>query len=314
MNKKSRILVTGGCGFIPSHLIDKLVEEGFNNILSIDNLMGANANFSKNEHCEYQYADIANYKFLDTLFEEEKFDYVFHLAANANVPYSSKFPEVDFSSNALGTFNILNLCVKYNVKKILFASTAAIYGEPAYTPMDEKHELLPRSNYGVTKLYGEKLGLAYEKTYDLDFTGIRIFNTYGPRQSRYVLYDLIRKLSANNKQLEVLGTGEQIRDYSYISDTVNAFFMAFTNPKSRGKIYNVSGGKQTSIKELVAKICEELNIDPEISYTNQSWKGDISNMTGSIDFIKQDLGFEPKIDLKKGLKLSIEWFKHNNLI
>lgn len=314
MDKKSRILVTGGCGFIPSHLIDRLVDEGFNNVLSIDNMMGAKADFSKNNDCEYQYGDISNYKYLETLFAEEKFDYVFHLAANANVPFSSKFPEVDFSSNAIGTFNILNLCVKHNIKKVLFASTAAIYGEPSYTPMDEAHQLLPRSNYGVTKLYGEKLGLAYEKTYDLDFTGIRIFNTYGPRQTRYVLFDLIRKLSANTKQLEVLGTGEQIRDYSYISDTVNAFYLAFTNPESRGKIYNVSGGKQTSIKELVSKISEELKIDPEIHYTNESWKGDISNMTGSIDFIKKDLGFEPKIDLNTGLKLSIEWFKKNNFI
>ncbi|WP_396602629.1 GDP-mannose 4,6-dehydratase [Algibacter sp. R77976] len=314
MNKKSRILITGGCGFIPSHMIDRLVEEGFKNILSIDNMMGADNKFSKNDSCEYKYGDISNYKFLETIFQDENFDYVFHLGANANVPFSNKFPEIDFDSNALGTFNILNLCIKHNIKKVLFASTAAVYGEPLYTPMDEKHELLPRSNYGVTKLYGEKLGLAYEKTYDLDFTAIRIFNTYGPRQSRYVLYDLIKKLNANNEKLEVLGTGEQIRDYSYVSDTIEAFFIAFTNPKSRGKVYNVSGGKQTSIKQLVAKISKALEINPKINYTNESWKGDISNMTASINFIKDDLGFEPKVDLDKGLKLSIKWFKENNLI
>ena len=314
MNKNSKILITGGCGFIPSHTIDRLVDEGFKNIISIDNLMGADHNYSKNNNCDYKYIDISNFQVLDSLFQEEKFDYIFHLGANANVPFSSKYPEIDFSSNAVGTFNILNLAVKYNIKKVLFASTAAIYGEPEYVPMDENHNLMPRSNYGVTKLYGEKLGLAYEKTYDLDFTAIRIFNTYGPRQSRYVLYDLIKKLSSNSKELEVLGTGEQIRDYSFVSDTVDAFILAFMNPKSRGKVYNVSGGKQTSIKDLVSKITKVLDINPKITYTNQSWKGDISNMTASIDLINKDLGFKPKVNLEEGLKISISWFKENNLI
>lgn len=313
MNKESNILITGGCGFIPSHMIDKLIEEGFSNVYSIDNLMGASDKRDSNSKCIYIYADIANYQFLDKLFKDKQFDYIFHFAANANVPFSSNNPEIDFSSNAIGTFNILNLACKYKIKKVLFASTAAIYGEPRYTPMDEGHQLYPISNYGVTKLYGEKLGLAYEKTYNLDFTAIRIFNTYGPRQPRYVLYDLIKKLKKNSDRLEVLGTGEQVRDYSYVSDTVNAFYLAFTNPNSRGKVYNVSGGMPVSIKELVAKICTVLNIDPEIEYTGQSWKGDVSNMTASIDFIKKDLGFEPKIDLSQGLKYSITWFEENKL-
>lgn len=314
IDKKSKILITGGCGFIASHLIDKLVKEGFCNLCSVDNMIGAASNFHKNKTCEYVYMDVSQYQALDTLFNKWNFDYIFHFAANANVPFSNKYPEIDFDSNATGTFNILNLAIKYNIKKVLFASTAAVYGEPAYTPIDEKHPLNPISNYGVTKLYGEKLGLAYEKTYDLNFTAIRIFNTYGPRQSRYVLYDLIKKLNKNRLELEVLGTGEQIRDYSYVTDTVKAFYLAFICSNSRGKVYNISGGLPVSIKELVDKISKTLKINPKITYTNQSWKGDISNMTASIDLIRKDLNFEPEIDINKGLEASIEWFKENDLI
>lgn len=314
IDKEAKILITGGCGFIASHLIDKLVEEGFCNLCSVDNMIGASNIFHKNKICEYVYMDVSRFQTLDKLFENWKFDYIFHFAANADVPFSNMYPEIDFESNATGTFNILNLAIKHNIKKVLFASTAAVYGEPLYTPIDEIHPLAPVSNYGVTKLYSEKLGLAYEKTYDLDFTAIRIFNTYGPRQSRYVLYDLIKKLNNNRSELEVLGTGEQIRDYSYVTDTVKAFYLAFISSSTKGKVYNVSGGLPISIKELVSKISKILKINPKITYTNQSWKGDISNMTASIDFIKKDLNFEPEVDINKGLAASIEWFKEKDLI
>ena len=305
-----KVLVTGGAGFIGSHLVDSLVKNRYE-VVYLDNLStlekGERAYCS--EHAEFVYGDVANYDFLDKIIKKHKIKIIFHIAANADVPYSAAFPMVDFQSNALGIFNLLNIAIRRNIDKFIFASTAAVYGEPQYTPMDEKHPLCPVSNYGVTKLYGEKLCIAYHKTYGLDSSVIRIFNTYGPRQSKYVLYDLIKKLSYNKEKLEVLGDGTQIRDYSYIDNTVLAFMKVLESPKSKGQVYNIAGGSPVSIKDLVGKLVNVLNINPCITYTGQSWKGDINNLTADISKIKNDLAYKPTIPFDEGLGLTIDWFK-----
>jgi nucleoside-diphosphate-sugar epimerase len=252
--------------------------------------------------------------FLDKIYSDNKFDYIFHIAANGNVPYSNEFPIIDFNSNALGTFNVFNLALKYNVKKLIFASTAAVYGVPENTPVKETEHLNPISNYGLTKLYGEKLAIAYFKTYGLKSNVIRIFNTYGPRQPRYVLYDFIKKLSANKESLEVLGDGEQIRDYAYVTDTVEVFFNLMNNPEINGEIFNISGGNPINIKYLIKIISKNLNIDPQITYTGKSWPGDIKILNGDISKLKEFINFEPKFSIEDGLRNSIDWFKANGYI
>lgn len=315
MNKTGKVLVTGGAGFIGSHIVDRLVDEGFENIHVVDNYLGSTLqDIYRNPKCQYTYLDVADMNAVDRFFEKNDFKYVFHIAANGNVPLSNDYPTIDFNSNCLGAFNVLNCCVKYKVEKVLYSSTAAVYGNPKYPAIDENHPLTPISNYGVTKLYGERLGIAYHHSYGLNFVAMRIFNTYGPRQPRYVLYDLIRKLNNSKETLEVLGTGEQVRDYSYISDTVHAFYLAFITQNNAGEVYNISGGNPISIKQLVQYICEELDINPEINYTGQSWKGDISILNGSIEKIRTHLQFEPRVKIHEGLKKSIQWFQENNYI
>ena len=310
MKVDKKILVTGGAGFIGSHILDRLVREDYE-VVCVDNLSGLHITnkIYVPKGVRFIHGDISNYGFIEKVIIDHHIDAIFHVAANANVPYSDDFPMVDFQSNALGTFNLLNLAIKQKVKKFVFSSTAAVYGEPQYTPIDESHPLCPISNYGVTKLYGEKLGMAYHKTYDLDFSALRVFNTYGPRQPRYVLYDLIKKLSTNKNNLDVLGDGTQIRDYSYVENTVDAFMMVFESPKSRGEVYNIAGGQPISIKDLVSKISNLLEVSPQVFYTGMSWKGDIINLTSDISKIETELGYKAVKSFDQGLRDTITWFK-----
>lgn len=316
MKRSDAILVTGGKGFIGSHMVDLLTTKGYNNVYSIDNLLGSNngAILNKNSDSVDLYGDISDFQFLDFLFRQHKFKYIFHFAANGNVPLSNDFPFVDFKSNAQGTLNLYNLSLSHQVEKIVFASTAAVYGSPKTIPVPETEELNPISNYGLTKLYGEKLAIGYYHTYGLKSSVIRIFNTYGPRQPRYVLFDLIRKLNLNIQDLEVLGDGEQIRDYAFVTDTVNAFYDVMTADNTTGEIYNISGGKPINIKKLIEYICDNLQINPKIHYTGKSWPGDIKVLHADISKIKRDINFAPKVPIEQGLKTSIEWFKANGFI
>ncbi|MFA4701982.1 SDR family NAD(P)-dependent oxidoreductase [Pyrococcus kukulkanii] len=303
--KDKNILVTGGAGFIGSHLVDELVEIGAN-VIVVDNLKdGTLENLKESiDRIKFYDTDVRDYQRIKEILESHSVEVVFHLAANANVPYSVKHPEYDFETNAVGTFNILKASLDTDVKKVIYASSAAVYGEPEYTPIDEKHPLNPISPYGASKLAGERLGFAYYKTYGLPFVAMRIFNTYGPRQRRYVMYDLIQKLKRNPKELEVLGTGEQVRDYCYVKDTVRAFILAAESSKSTGEAYNIAGGNPISIKELVDLILEVMGLKgiTKVHYTGQSWKGDIKTLIADISKIKKDLGFKPKYALKDGIR------------
>lgn len=197
-----------------------------------------------------------------------------------------------------------------NVKKIIYASSAAVYGEPEYVPIDENHPLNPVSPYGASKLAGEKLGFAYYLTYGIPFVSMRIFNTYGPRQRRYVMFDFLRKLKKNQKKLEVLGTGGQIRDYCYVRDTANAFIVAAENENTVGEAFNIAGGNPISIKELAELMVRILRLEgnTEIYYTGKSWKGDIVKLVADISKIKK-LGFKPRTKLKEGILKLKDWFE-----
>lgn len=297
------VVVTGGAGFIGSHLVEKLVGKGAH-VTVLDNFQsGTLKNIaSVADSIHIVTGDVRNRESLTVIADA---DIVFHLAANASVPLSVENPRYDFETNALGTFNILEASLHCDVKKIVYASSAAVYGEPVYTPMDENHPLQPISPYGVSKLAGEKVGETFKKVYGLPFAAVRIFNTYGPRQPRYVMYDFIKKLKKTPQILEVLGTGEQIRDYCYVSDMVDVFMAVAEKGDS---IYNAAGGVSTSITELAELMVAVLSPDADICYTGTSWKGDITTLTADITKLKQ-LGVEPKILLRDGVQKLIQWFE-----
>ena len=300
-----KILATGGAGFVPSHLVDALVERGAV-VTAMDNFQaGVRGNLANSiDRITLLDADLRDAAAVRRAVEG--MDYVFHFGANASVPNSLKNPRYDFETNALGSFNLLEAAKDMGVTRVIYASSAAVYGEPEYTPTDENHPLRPTSFYGVSKLAAEQLGMTYHNMFGLGFTAIRIFNTYGPRQPRYVLADLIRKLKRNPRELEVLGTGEQIRDYCYVSDTVGAFVAAAENEEMNGNVYNISGGSPISIRELVGIILKVMELpDCRVTYTGHNWKGDIDRLDADISKIRA-MGFAPSVPIEVGIRLTIE--------
>lgn len=314
--KLKKVLVTGAAGFIGSHLVDFLIEKGFE-VVSVDNLStGKIENVNKNS--KFYKANISNQKEVEKIMKEERPDIIFHLAAMAKTKSTSagwKNPSITFKTNVLGTFNILNSLVKTDLdSKIVFASSAAIYGEPSYLPIDENHPTNPISPYGISKLAAEKVIKSFNAQFGIKYVLLRIFNAYGPRQSRYVMYDLIKKLKRNPKKLIVLGDGSQTRDYCFISDVVNGFYLASLKKKAENKIYNLGTGKGTSISELVNILLSELNLkNTQIIYKGKSWTGDIRFLVANINKIKRELGFKPKTNLIEGIRKLIKWMNaHSN--
>lgn len=302
------ILVTGGAGFLGSHMVDALLAEGAR-VSVVDNLQSGslrNLAHVKDRICFLE-VDIRNYDELEKAVADQ--DMIYHFAANASVPYSVEHPEYDFETNAGGTFNVIRAALAHGVNKVVNASSAAVYGEPRYIPMDEEHPLEPVSPYGATKVAGEKIGLVFARSFDLNFCVVRIFNTYGPRQPRYVIHDFIRKLQHDTSRLEVLGDGSQIRDYSHISDTIEAFLLVGKSDQTQGEVYNISGGRPISIAELAQMVVRLWGQSPaKIEFTGRSWPGDINRMIGDISKIR-DLGFEPRMDLERGIQDMITWFR-----
>jgi UDP-glucose 4-epimerase len=301
-----RILVTGGAGFIPSHLVDLLVARGAQVTVLDDLSAGKRENLAQVAgDIRFVEGSVADAELVDKVVAGQEM--VFNFAANADVPRSVKDPRTDFAANALGAHLIFDACRRHDVRRVLQASTAAVYGEPRYTPMDEEHPLRPISPYGASKLAAEALGRAYHHTYGLPFTAIRIFNTYGPRQPRYVIHDLFRKLERDRDRLEVLGTGEQVRDYCYVADTAAAFVTVALDDATIGEVYNIAGGQPVSIRELVAMILETLGLPETVSYyTGQSWPGDITRLVADLTRLRER-GFAPTVDLREGLRRFAEW-------
>jgi len=302
---RRKALVTGGAGFIPSHIVDRLTDLGAEVVALDDMSAGLESNLSNSiDRVKLVRADLRNAGAVREAMDGCEF--VFHLGANASVPSSVKDPRRDFETNALGSFNVLEAAKELGVRRVVYASSAAVYGEPQYVPTDESHPLDPTSFYGVSKLAGERLGIMYHRMFGLGFTAIRIFNTYGPRQPRYVLADLIRKLHKNPRELEVLGTGAQVRDYCFVSDTAGAFIAAAENDETTGEAFNIAGGNPVSIRDLVGIILKVMELpDCVVTYTGQSWKGDIDRLIANIDKIAAR-GFAPTVSLEEGIRRTID--------
>ena len=299
------ILVTGGAGFIGSNIVDGLINKGYQTFV-VDNLITGKQNFIHPE-AEFYHLDIVNHD-LDSLFQEIKPDVVIHLAAQIDVQKSINNPVLDSEINILGTIKILELCKKYN-SKLVYSSSAAVYGNPIYLPVDEKHPINPLSNYGVSKYTPEMYIKLYSELYNLDFTILRYANVYGIRQVANgeggVVSIFIRKI-LNNTSPIIYGDGEQTRDFIYVEDIVSANISALTKG-SRG-IFNISGNKQTTINELVNEINSLLNSNFTPQY-KQNRKGDIVYSCLDNQLAAKKLGWVPSYALREGLKKTLVYYQ-----
>jgi UDP-glucose 4-epimerase len=239
---------------------------------------------------------------LKKLCNMEKTDVIFHLAAQVVVPYSMENPTEDFETNARGTLNVLEKARKDD-SRLVFASSAAVYGNPTQMPTSESYGFHPFSCYGLSKVVGEEYCQMYANQYGLDITILRFANVYGSR-CHGVINDFLDKLTKNPKKLEIIGTGQQSRDFVNVADTVNAIVSAASRENAIGQTYNVGFGETTKIIDLAHMILRILNLSGKtvVTTTGVSWQGDINTIWFNIDKSKKELGWTPKITLEEHLK------------
>lgn len=310
---KKTVLVTGGAGFVGSHLADKLANESAK-VYVLDNLSTGRKDNISSKNVHLVQGDIRNAGLVDTLVK--KSDTVFHLAeyipetskygSGHVIKYSVENPLLDFDVSCLGSLIVLDKCRKYK-KKIMFASSVAVYGENKTVPVNEESPTVPSSPYGASKLCAETYMMLYSKLYGLPVTVLRFCNLYGPRQRKYIVYDILLKLMKNPKKLEILGTGLEERDFIYVDDAINAILLASNSAKSNDKIFNVGTGISTPIKKIVDVILKILDVHPEVLFTQLSWRGDIKKLGANTERIR-NLGFRPVYSLEDGVRETINWF------
>lgn len=301
-----KVLVTGGAGFIGSHLVDKLIENG-HEVIVLDNLSNGNKT-NVNPAAHFFKIDIRDKKIVD-IFRKEKPEVVFHLAAQINLRKSIENPEYDAEINILGSLNLLKCCVEYDVRKIVFSSSAAVYGEPQYLPVDEKHPTEPSSPYGVSKLSVEKYLKLFNETHGLDYIIFRYANVYGERQNPRgeagVISIFIDKLLRGERPI-IFGDGEQTRDYVYVKDVAEATINAMEK-NVKNEIINIGTGKEITVNGLFKKIRELLKVD--IEPIHEKPKKEVRRFFMNIEKAKKLLGWEPKTNLEKGLSNTIHYLK-----
>lgn len=299
------VLVTGGAGFIGSHLVDALVKKY--KVVVIDNLSsGKKANL--NSQAIFLKSDIQDHQ-LNKIFAKYKFNYVFHLAAQKDVRMSVKDPLFDARVNILGSLNLLENCCRFRVKKFIFASTGgAIYGETKDIPTRETHWPQPLSPYGIAKLTVEYYLNYYHLIHHLNYISLRLANIYGPRQDPYgeagVVAIFFQKI-LSGKQPIINGSGQQTRDYTYVADTVTAFLRAI-DKRALG-IYNVGTGVETSVNKLFRKIVKITG--KKVKEIHGPAKAG-EQMRSAVDClqIKRELNWQAKYTLEKGLKETMKFY------
>jgi UDP-glucose 4-epimerase len=294
-----RILVTGGAGFIGSHLC-RTLSNLTSNLTVYDNLSsGRVENVKHLSKVHFVKADILD---LRKLYSQEKVDVIYHLAAQVVVPYSMENPIEDFETNARGTLNVLEKARKDDAR-VVFASSAAVYGNTTILPTPEVYGFSPDSCYGLSKVVGEEYCNMYSKQYNLDVTILRFANVYGPK-CHGVIHDFLDKISRNPEELEIIGSGLQSRDFVHIYDVVDALKLAATSDAAVGETFNIGFGKTTKIIDLAKIILKILGLSEKtvIKTTNVPWHGDIKTIWFDINKVKKTLNWEPKISLEDTLK------------
>lgn len=296
-----RVLVTGGAGFIGSHLVRALVRAGYS-VRVLDNFSVGSLNNLKDvlESVELVVGDVRDGEVVELAVRGV--DVVVHLAALIDVAESVEKPDLYFDVNVFGTYNVVRACRR--VSSVVFASSCAVYGEPVRVPIDEEHPLAPRSPYAATKVAGEAFVKAFAELYGYRPVILRLFNVYGPKQSKAyagVIMEFLRRVTRGEPPV-IFGDGEQTRDFIHIDDVVQAIMKVLTSDRACG-VYNVGSGRSVTINELaqlVLKLTGRSDLRPIYAPPRP---GDIRYSVADISKARKELSFSPSIPLNKGIEM-----------
>ena len=301
-----RVLVTGGAGFIGSFIVEEIVANGWNPIV-VDDLSSGNLSYVP-KNIPFYHIDIRSDS-LEQAFLIHKPDVVIHQAAQVSVEYSTRQPTEDCEINTLGTLNVLRLCAKYNVSKIVYASSAAVYGATNEIPITEEHQVLPISFYGLSKYTAEQYIQLYHQLYGLNYTILRYGNVYGLRQnlkSEAGVVSIFVNKTIQKQPLEVFGDGAQTRDFVFVRDVAKANIKAALY--SGNGIFNIGTGQAVSVNDLIEELQKTVSEPIEVSYTGQR-AGDIKDSYLSCERAKKLLGWNPETSFGSGIQETIGYYQ-----
>jgi len=299
------ILVTGGAGFIGSHIVDSLIETGYD-VCVLDNLSSGNIS-NINRDAKFYRFDLRDD--LSSIFIENKIDCCIHQAAQVSVSKSMSDPFMDSDININGTLNLLKYCVNYDVKKFIYASSAAVYGTPQYLPIDELHPKNPTSFYGISKLTPEFYIKTFAQIYNFKYVIFRYSNVYGPRQDPFGeggVVSIFSQKMIDKDTVEIYGTGEQTRDFIYVKDVAYANLKAIDYQKDG--VFNLSTGKRISINELFRTMVGLTGYD-KIPVYKEKRLGDIDHSCLDNSLLIKEFNWVPQYSLEEGLRYTVQYFK-----
>ncbi|MHA1293749.1 MAG: GDP-mannose 4,6-dehydratase [Promethearchaeota archaeon] len=317
MIRNKSIIITGAAGFIGSHLFQKLIQED-NFIMIIDNFndyySGKDENITeitKNFEIKKDYdlikADLVDNSNLKKI--DKNVDIIFHLAAQAGVRYSIEHASEVTQNNIISTLNIYEFALNSNVEKVIYASSSSVYGNPKYTPLDEKHPKNPISPYAVSKLCGEIYADLYYREYNLPVTSLRFYTVYGPRGRPDMAIRKFLTLMLQEKEITIYGNGEQLRDFTFVSDIVDGLILAGEKNVSSGEIFNLGCSNPITVNQLVDKMYDLTKKPKHIRYIEKQ-KGDVDITYSNTEKAEKMLNYKPKINIDEGLKITYDWIKN----
>jgi UDP-glucose 4-epimerase len=315
LNLKNRsVIVTGGAGFIGSHLVDRLIQEEPENLVVVDNFfLGKESNLEDAKrswpHLKIFRQDASDQKAMLKIVSDQGTDAIFNLAV-VPLPVSLERPGWTFENNVGITLAMCELAREEHIRTLIHFSSSEVYGSCEYAPMDEKHPLNPTTPYAASKAASDQLVFCYCKTFGIDACIVRPFNNYGPRQNEGsyagVIPLTIRRIMSGQPPV-IHGDGKQTRDYLFVKDTVDATIKVYNCENARGKILNIASGKEISIETVIRTIAEYFHVK-DIIYEKER-PGDVRRHIANTYLAEDLIGFKPTMDFEEGLRRTIEWYK-----
>lgn len=314
------MLVTGGAGFIGSHLCDQLIEQSVAKLVAVDNLfLGKKSNLQAVSRTRKNFLfaeiDVTNPAAIKKIIDRHRIEVIFHLAV-VPLEVSLLKPDWCFTQNVKMTQNICEI-IRQAARPITLVaySSSEVYGSARYAPMDENHPLLCHTPYAASKLSSDVLVYSYYRTFGIDMALVRPFNNYGPRQNEGsyagVIPITITRIMRGEKPI-IYGDGKQTRDFIFVGDTVAGTIKIYQNKKSRGEVFNLASGQQISIAKLIKTICREMNYRGEIEHRSER-PGDVRKHQGDASKAEKLLGFTPMVRFEEGIKKTVDWYRRREI-